>query len=195
MGRQVGSQSAAEVLAFAERRQFGALVRALFLTFGEGDVPFPVRTSLGVESAAITVQADGRRVLLYNDKFVRTLSETAHSSWAVVFLFAHEVGHEFAGHGDPTRIRGADGHMMELMADELAGFLLGRLGASLPDSRRAFMAAVSLVKPLGPDQDACLARIEQGWRKARGEGAVSGRKLPNNAVHPTGAGGIVSAGG
>ena len=191
MGRQVASQSAAGVLALAERREFGALVRALFLTFGEGDVSFPVRASLGVESAGITLQADGQRVLLYNDTFIRTLSETAPSSWAVVFLFAHEVGHEFAGHADPSRIRGADGPMMELMADELAGFLLGRVGASLTDSRRAFTAATSLVRSLSPNQDACLARIEQGWRKACGEGAGCGRKLPNTASHPAPAGAVV----
>jgi hypothetical protein len=101
-------------------------------------------------NAQATVDEKGRPYILYNPEFlksVKTLDFTRTSlgtnkvDWERLTVLAHEVGHHLNYHlinPHPSATRPA----MELEADETAGFILYKLGATLEESQRAMRSSV-----------------------------------------------------
>jgi hypothetical protein len=90
------------------------------------------------------------------------------------------VSHYRIGHANAPR-EGQNRLAIELQADELSGFILARLGASLPETRYAAGAAMSLIESLTPDRLTRLAVVERGWRK---RSAIDGTSPGSTRVNP-----------
>jgi hypothetical protein len=92
------------------------------------------------------------------------LNTASKDKWSVIALIAHEMGHHMIGH---TSRRGGSKPELELEADEFAGSILYKLGATLEQSQSVmhFIAKKEGSKT-HPGRDARLSAIEEGWRKA-----------------------------
>jgi hypothetical protein len=107
-----------------------------------------------------------RRYILYNAAFITSLNNVTKNKWAVMTLLAHEVGHHLNGH---TMHKGGSKPALELEADEFAGFILHKLGATLKQSQDVmYYIARSKESKTHPSQDSRLLAIEKGWDKASG---------------------------
>jgi hypothetical protein len=91
---------------------------------------------------AVAVSFKGVRYILYDPDFMSMLSSNT-SNWTNLFILAHEVGHHVNGHSldlvlyageiiDAPELKKK--REQELEADEFAGFVLAKLGASLNQS-------------------------------------------------------------
>jgi len=110
------------------------------------------------------------RYILYNPEFVRQVNEITRNKWASIFILAHEVGHHLEGH---TLLDINSRPPIELEADEFAGFVLHKMGASLQQSQLA-MYYISNSEPskTHPARADRLAAIEKGWDRADGQTAA-----------------------
>lgn len=105
-----------------------------------------------------------KRYILYNPAFIASLNNISKNKWAVIALLAHEVGHHLNGH---TMRKGGSKPKLELEADEYAGFILYKLGASLQQSQGViYFIAKEKGSRTHPGRNARLAAIEKGWNKA-----------------------------
>lgn len=102
---------------------------------------------------AVALTLNGVRYIMYDPEF---MSELKYSSdWTNMFILAHEVGHHINGHSVDV-ILSSNGmgkenslstkRIQELEADEFAGFVLGRLGATLSQTQ-------SVMKTISSDGD------------------------------------------
>ena len=107
-----------------------------------------------------------KRLILYNPKYITSLKNISKNKWTVVALLAHEVGHHLNGH---TIRKGGSSPELELEADEFAGFILHKLGATLEQSQLVmyYIAKVKESKT-HPSRKSRLLAIETGWNKASG---------------------------
>ena len=104
------------------------------------------------------------RYILYNPAFVNGVNVMTKDKWASIFILAHEVGHHVEGH---TLTRVKDKLNIELQADQFAGFVLCKMGATLEEAQLAmhFIASTTASKT-HPGRNARLAAIEKGWKMA-----------------------------
>jgi Zn-dependent peptidase ImmA (M78 family) len=116
------------------------------------------------------VEADIRhhqRYILYNPEFVRQVNGATQDKWAGIFILAHEIGHHLDGH---TTLGVNSRPEIELEADQFAGFVLRRMGATLDQAQLAmhFIAnrAASKTHPARMDR---LTAIAKGWNKAEAQ--------------------------
>ena len=105
------------------------------------------------------------RYILYNPEFVNKVNEATKDKWASIFILAHEVGHHLEGHTE-AGLRSTPA--IELDADQFAGFVLCKMGATLEQAQLA-MYYISNVAPskTHPGRFDRLAAIEKGWNKAQ----------------------------
>lgn len=108
----------------------------------------------------------GKRYILYNPEYIRWINKTTQGKWATMALLAHEIGHHLNGH--TIRRSGSKPHL-ELEADEFAGFVLGKLGASLGQSQQV-MKYIANAKgsKTHPARALRIAAIQKGWNTAVG---------------------------
>src|SRR6478752_201010 len=115
------------------------------------------------------------RYILYNPEFVDKVNEVTKDKWASIFILAHEVGHHLDGH---TEAGLKSCPAIELEADQFAGFVLCKMGATLHQSQLAMYyisdMASSKTHPGRLDR---LVAIENGWKKAEVQ-----KELASNAV-------------
>lgn len=114
------------------------------------------------------VEADIRhhqRYILYNPDFISLVNKIAKDKWASIFILAHEIGHHLNGH----TIRGINSRpAIELEADEFAGFVLRKMGATLEQAELALNIIANInASKTHPARDARFSAIEKGWNKAR----------------------------
>ena len=107
-----------------------------------------------------------KRYILYNPAFITTIRDLTKNKWAVMALLAHEVGHHLNGH---TIRKGGSTPELELQADEFAGFILHKLGATLQQSQNVmYYIAQEKKSRTHPSKDSRLSAIEKGWNNASG---------------------------
>jgi hypothetical protein len=105
-----------------------------------------------------------KRYILFNPEFINKISQATGNQWAAKTLLAHEVGHHLNGH---TIKRKGSTPKVELEADEFAGFVLFRLGASLNQAQEVMeYIATSKKSSTHPAKASRLAAIKVGWQKA-----------------------------
>ncbi len=134
-----------------------------------------------------------RRVIAFNRDFLALVDRaTGHNEWAPVSIMAHEIGHHLSGH---TITPGGSQPPTELEADKFSGFVLYKMGATLPDAQKA-MATLVAEGPDGkthPGRGKRLAAIEEGWQQAcrqqgggqcRGALEVAARTTPDASGTP-----------
>ena len=105
-----------------------------------------------------------KRYILYNPSFINWVNKATKDKWAVMALLAHEVGHHLNGH---TIKRSGSKPALELEADEFAGFVLRKMGASLEQSQEVmkYIARTEASKT-HPARASRMIAIENGWNKA-----------------------------
>jgi hypothetical protein len=154
MGRQDSSQAAD--LAEA-RTQVERVVRVSGL-----EMNFEMIVDPSTPAAAEII--NGRRVILFDPRFMAQVADRICPDWGAMSILAHEVGHHLAGH---TLRQTAEPWRDELEADEFSGFVLARLGASLAETTSA--AARILPEqptPTHPGRKDRVAAIVHGWQNA-----------------------------
>ena|SRR5690606_16759527 len=105
-----------------------------------------------------------KRVITYNPEYLKAVKAISGSDWAVVALFAHEIAHHLNGH---TLGRKGSRPNLELEADEFAGFILNRLGASLEESTQVMnIIASTKASKTHPARKDRVEAIERGWERA-----------------------------
>ncbi len=118
-----------------------------------------------VPNAAAEIDEDGERMILYNQTFMKRVTETAQTDWAAVSILAHEIGHHLSGH---TLKKGGSRPEIELQADSFSGYVLYKMGAGLDQAQAAMEAfADERRSETHPPRSARLAAIANGWTKAR----------------------------
>jgi hypothetical protein len=107
-----------------------------------------------------------KRYILYNPVFIDWVNRSTSDKWGTIALLAHEIGHHLNGH---TIRKGGSKPKLELEADEFAGFVLYKLGASLQQSQEVMnYIASSDPSSTHPGRNARLEAIRNGWLKAKG---------------------------
>jgi len=105
-----------------------------------------------------------KRYILYNPAFITTLNNVSKNKWSVMALLAHEVGHHLNGH---TIRKGGSTPELELEADEFAGFILYKLGATLDQSQNVMnYIAKEKTSRTHPARKSRLSAIEKGWNRS-----------------------------
>lgn len=124
---------------------------------------FEIVSSSRVPNAAAVIM-NGKRYVLYNERFVAALNNAVKTDWAGISILAHEIGHHLNGH---TLDRGGSNPSDELEADEFSGFVLRKMGASVEEA----VAAMKLISDeegsyTHPGRSPRLAAITKGWNDA-----------------------------
>ena len=105
------------------------------------------------------------RYILYNPDFVNKVNEATKDKWASIFILAHEVGHHLDGH---TEAGLRSNPVIELEADQFAGFTLCKMGATLQQAQLAMYYISNMASSkTHPGRLDRLAAIENGWNKAQ----------------------------
>lgn len=156
-----GEQLPSSVTTFESDKEAETVVRDIVRASGLAP-NFSIRVG-GVPNAAAVVHGS-RRYIIYDQYFIRKLTENAGNKWAAISVMAHEVGHHLNGH---TLEATGSRPMIELEADLFSGFVLQKLGANLDDARRAMeifgSPTGSATHPAKADR---LAAITRGWTQA-----------------------------
>jgi hypothetical protein len=123
---------------------------------------FEVRAATIANAAATNYR--GKRFIVYDPAFIKKLNEAAGNRWASVSILAHEIGHHLNGH---TLANNGSQPALELEADEFAGFVMEKMGATLQQAQAAMKLAASYKPSLThPGQQDRLAAIQKGWERA-----------------------------
>ena len=131
---------------------------------------------------AVATSYKGIRYILYDRDFMDSLD--SGDNWSNLFILAHEVGHHINGHSLDILLYAAEAvepetlankRQQELEADEFAGFILGKLGATLKQTS----SSINLISSdkddtfeTHPSKSKRLASISTGYNKALGKETV-----------------------
>jgi hypothetical protein len=108
--------------------------------------------------------SNGKRVILYDPQLIADIEEITEHDWPAVSILAHEIGHHLAGH----TLEESYNRNFELEADYFSGFILQKMGATLPEAQ----SVMSLLRDHRnmtdhPPQAERLAAIQEGWQEAQ----------------------------
>lgn len=134
---------------------------------------------------AVAVVYNGKRYILYSDRFLSSINNAVHTDWAGVSILAHEIGHHLNGH---TLLGGGSNPADELEADEFSGFVLRKMGASMAEAQ----AAIDLLSEeensrTHPGKRYRLAAISKGWKSANDQllASAQGPQPDQRAIVPS----------
>ncbi len=126
------------------------------------------------KACATIPPGSGQKYILYNEDFIKTIDLTSKSNWPSIFILAHEIGHHLNGHTfNPSGNR----QLLELDADEFAGFVLFKLGATLNETKLAINTLPEAGNSTHPSRSARLQASTVGWTKAKEEGEKAGKVI------------------
>ncbi|MCG2612764.1 hypothetical protein LZZ85_00675 [Terrimonas sp. NA20] len=107
-------------------------------------VNFAIEPCEKINTCRAYVYDNGIRYIFYDPQFIKQLIEPETDNWALLAILAHEIGHHLCGH----TLRSADNELHrrnELEADEFAGAIMARLGAS---EKQAWQSLTEVQHPL-----------------------------------------------
>lgn len=160
------SKTSETILRSAEANDLEGVVQEILKQSG---LPqnFVLQPDPGVGNAAAVV-LNGEKILLYDPLWILELKKSTGTNWAIVFVLSHEIAHHLIGHTLQSGIQ-SDHKQQELEADEFAGFVLGRLGASLDEAQRivSVMPNPEESSTTHPPNEYRLRAIEKGWQHAQ----------------------------
>jgi len=111
-----------------------------------------------------------KRYILYNPDYISWINNATNDKWAAIALMAHEVGHHLNGH---TIRRSGSKPALELEADEFAGFVLHKLGASLQQAQEVMVyIAETVPSRTHPSRSSRMLAIQTGWNKSANSDAI-----------------------
>jgi hypothetical protein len=126
---------------------------------------------------AVAAVYKGQRYILYDRDFMNSLTAGSNKYWSNMFILAHEVGHHINGHSldivlyasdiiDPKSLE--EKRKQELEADEFAGFVLAKLGASLSQTSKVLSNLPRISNENSsthPSKDKRIASVRLGFKK------------------------------
>jgi hypothetical protein len=118
-----------------------------------------------------------RNYIVYNGDWVRALYDETDNLWVVYGVMAHEMGHYALAH-DRTALQSDPA--IELQADQYAGEVLAKMGASLENAQAAFRS--DKMRPFGhthPPINQRLNAVKVGWSKVRKPSDTVSNTVPN----------------
>ena len=129
--------------------------------------------------AAVTIR--GIRYIYYDTYFMKEISNNANSYWTNLSILAHEIGHHINGHtvdliayltGEIKPLSLAEKRQQEIEADEISGYVMFKLGATLYQAQQA----INLISLDGddtysthPNKTKRLNAIKIGYDKAKSQ--------------------------
>lgn len=128
-------------------------------------------------SNAAAIQVEGIRYIFYNPEWLNSIN--SNYSFGGMFTLAHEVGHHVNGHtvdvvlvvNDIVNQKNLEERrQQELQADEFAGFVLAKLGASLSQTTSVINGVTddqNDTYSTHPSRSKRLLAIEKGYNKAK----------------------------
>lgn len=124
-----------------------------------------------------------RNYIVYNADWIRSLYNETENRWVLYGVMAHEIGHYVRGHqhtavGSDTEWE--SNWKIESEADEYAGEVLARMGASLEDAQLAFKSEKMRSETpthTHPPTSQRLKSVEAGWRKVNKRNVAHHRSL------------------
>ena len=129
---------------------------------------FTITESAVPNAAALIVMGqDGipKRVIAYNRQFMQEVaSATGDHDWSGTSILAHEIGHHLSGH---TLLPGGSKPPIELEADKFSGFVLFKMGATLPQAEKAIATLIPQADgPTHPGRKRRLDAVKAGWAQS-----------------------------
>jgi hypothetical protein len=113
---------------------------------------------------AVAAMDGSRRVILYNQSFMRQIVRETGTDWAATSILAHEIGHHLSLH---TFGVGGDRVKQEIAADSFSGDILFKMGATLEQAKAAMESMPETTVPYYPKKSVRLAAIANGWIAAK----------------------------
>jgi hypothetical protein len=133
----------------------------------QGNITIKAANVLNIEA----VVSHHKQYIYYNPGYVSWLNALTKDKWAVLALLAHEVGHHLNGH---TIRKTGSRPELELEADEFAGFVLYKLGATLEQAQQVMnYIAKPVASKTHPARLSRLMAIKAGWDKASNTAATA----------------------
>jgi Peptidase family M48 len=132
---------------------------------------FSIREQNGSNNAFATV-ISGKRWIIYDNVFLESIDEYAATKWASISVLAHEVGHHKYNH-----VLSGKGSTVptEIEADDFSGYVMARLGATLPQSVAAIQTiATEKASATHPAKKDRVTAITKGWNRAAAEMKAGG---------------------
>ena len=144
-----------------------------------------------INNAAAT-SYKGIRYILYDKEFMQLINSKTND-WASLAILAHEVGHHINGHSVDVLLLAADvvetkslenKRKQELEADEFAGFVLARLGATSNEA----LAFTELLQEKDdtydthPTKSKRVASVIKGYTKAGGNSRQNNDYVADNST-------------
>lgn len=133
---------------------------------------FVVKSDTHVNNALAT-SYNGIRYILFNKTFIADITNSTQNYWSNTFILAHEVGHHLSQHlletNNGNGIALETKRQQELEADEFAGFILSKLGASLEQTSETIAILTDDADDSfsdHPSKTKRLAAIEIGFNNA-----------------------------
>lgn len=120
--------------------------------------------SVPEKAQAIAIIINKKRYLLYDPAFMRNALSKDEKGWAAMGILAHEIAHFLEGH---TLNVEKLSHEEELVADEWAGFILAKLGATAEQAKLAISLLPHEPSKSHPPKRNRLFRVDNGWERGR----------------------------
>lgn len=166
--------------AFTTTQDAGLIVAGISKVMGLTST-FRVKASRKVMNVEAVIRHH-QRYILYNPAFIDWLNTTAHDKWAAIALVAHEMGHHLNGH---TRGKSSNRIQAEMEADEFAGFVLHKLGASLEQAQLVmYYISKTTRSATHPARQERIAAIATGWQKAGSQKEETTAIAANTGIAP-----------
>jgi hypothetical protein len=141
---------------------------------------------------AVAAVYKGQRYILYDRDFMNSLTAGSNQYWSNMFILAHEVGHHINGHSldiilyandviDPKSLE--ERRKQELEADEFAGFVLAKLGASLRQASLVMQNIPSISNEntsTHPSRNKRIASVNKGFKKGDTKKEIVNQKSSQN---------------
>jgi hypothetical protein len=146
---------------------------------------FSIREQNGSNNAFATV-ISGKRWIIYDNIFLESIDEYAATKWASISVLAHEVGHHKYNH-----VLSGKGSTVptEIEADDFSGYVMARLGATLPQSVAAIQTiATEKASSTHPAKKDRVTAITKGWNRAAAEMKAGGTTTGGGGTAGTGTG-------
>jgi len=126
---------------------------------------------------AVAASYKGQRYILYDKVFMESLTVGRNKYWSNMFILAHEVGHHINGHSldiilyqndviNPKSL--STRRSQELEADEFAGFVLAKLGATFNQTSKVLLNIPKISNDYDsthPSTDKRIRAVKNGWER------------------------------
>lgn len=126
---------------------------------------------------AVAASYKGQRYILYDKDFMESLTVGRNKYWSNMFILAHEVGHHINGHSldiilyqndviNPKSL--STRRSQELEADEFAGFVLAKLGATFNQTSKVLLNIPKISNDYDsthPSTDKRIRAVKNGWER------------------------------